>query len=187
MLSGMMSVLGSGVSPIGWKEFQKADLRKSAFVDLNELDFYYSDSHVIQHLLKNGSVPFSSGASDGGDGLKLELSLSHHAWIEWEGAPADESGARAARKLVADFYSSDSFQEELATFLRDGLDSGREKFVPLSFERMAYGLARELLGSGVLVRSLSRPSGRKPLGSGTKRSRPQTRIRPAVSKPEARV
>ncbi len=137
---------GGHAEDASWDEVKNSDLHHSCFLDLNEHDFYYSDSAVTQHLLRSGAAALSWATPPAEPNHMVSLSLKHSCAI-WTSPTAllnpESPGASASADGVA-FLESNAHRSDRASFSRkDSFERG-EKGVPLSFEMAVFSLISTL-------------------------------------------
>jgi hypothetical protein len=146
LLGVLQKSLGPTLTPTRWSTIQETELAGSTFVDLNELDFYYSDSFVIHHFLSRGSRPFEHAGEPAFTPEFIVPASFHHAYGVSRHAPSGADSAELQARMGR-FLDSPLFCEEERAFEpKDSFERG-DKYGARSFEAMIYALARETLPS----------------------------------------
>lgn len=140
--------LGANIAAVSWDELQGKNIQGSCFLDLNEHDFYYSDSFVTHHLLSHGARPLRMDNNPRTTpGFWIDASLYHgYELYVPEAEPALEEKRRYVAAELSRFLSTDLYREEERAFIGNpkSFFLGGLKFCPLSFETLVHSLAGEL-------------------------------------------
>lgn len=135
---------GPAVQCLRWTDAREREVDGAYFVDLNEFDFFYTDSFVNHHFLSRGALPLSAGESPRSDDLWVDASLCHGYALSWQGKECRYGSAVDLRRELEEFTASDLYQEEQRDF-DDHVEPFHmnRKACPPSFESMVYSLARK--------------------------------------------
>ena len=144
MVSLLQKTFELEINFVKWTDLLKADLRGTGFYDLNEMNFYYADSFVLNYFLSHGSVPICGYKNQPSVDFKISASMYHSYGISKNGLSIDSENKKALQKKMKDFLSSSFFLEEEARFSFAEAYQRGEKQGALSFELMAYQLACEI-------------------------------------------
>jgi hypothetical protein len=140
--------LGVNILSVSWDELQSRNLQDSHFLDLNEHDFYYSDSFVTHHLLSHGARPLQLDDSPPlTPELWIDASLYHgYGLYISEGDTDLDKKRRHVADELSRFLSTDLYRNEERAFIENpkSFFLGGLKFCPLSFETLIHSLAQEL-------------------------------------------
>ena len=135
--------LGNSVQYLNWSQISKRALWGSRFLDLNEMNFYYSDSAVVQHLMRLGSLPLESEARV--PDLWIPASLVHGYAITLDPQVPTSVRNRVTQRLS--FLKSDGYltEEQAHQSNPKGPYISGGKFCPPSFELLVHSIGTEIL------------------------------------------
>ncbi len=102
--------LGEQLELCTWKDLQQSRLHGTAFIDLNEHDFHYSDSAVVQYLLRSGSNPFHGRPRSESCDFWVASSPFHGIQVDAGGEPSFEAARGPALREMKAFLESSAFQ-----------------------------------------------------------------------------
>jgi hypothetical protein len=124
-----------------WQYLKSRAMPGGRFVDFNEFCFYYSDSFVVQHLLRQGARPVFEPFA-GEDGHKVAASMNHSFVIHRSLRPQAERSADEIRERIQSAYRSEGFRHQAQAFDSEQAFESGLKMTSLAFEEFAYDLAR---------------------------------------------
>lgn len=135
--------LGARPEYVTWEELKSESFSKSLFWDVNEFDFYYSDSFVSHFFLGKGSVAWGSRE----EGLKTfeEIDCSLHHRFKVGNFDVDPVMRKRIQGMIYDYHSIPSFRAENQAYARRPSFGSHHKLTSPSFEAFALKVGRELL------------------------------------------
>ncbi|HAR43987.1 MAG TPA: hypothetical protein DCS07_15355 [Bdellovibrionales bacterium] len=151
MIAKLQAELGSPVTPVTLPELLQRGLQRTIFLDVNEVDFYYSDSFIVHELMRRGALNYSSVTGSAGDRpealpVVLPVSLLHEFEIGFHQKEESFKRLRTSEALASFRNNPVLAREELSYPVKGAFRSGK-KFCSPAFESLAYDLAQELFRS----------------------------------------